>query len=112
LCLLRALIQSSTFTRSYWPRAAPASSSPVMIVVPKILLAAADRAVRGEVQVLADAAIVSKASVEMATQVVPRTFFYFARIDALAAFDDALAAFIDDSDARPRREARAGCGRG
>ena len=35
----------------------------------------------------------------VAAAVVPRPFFYFPKIDALAAFNDAMAAFIDDSAA-------------
>jgi hypothetical protein len=76
-------------------------SSRAVTSLPSVLLAATERAVRGEVQVLADAALVAEASLDLATQAVPRTFFYFARIDALASFDDAMAAFIDDSAAEP-----------
>jgi hypothetical protein len=81
--------------------ALPVYTSAAVIVFPDILFAATDRVVGDDVQVVADAAVVSETTVRLATQVVPRTFCYFARIDALAYFDDALAAFIGDSAAQP-----------
>jgi hypothetical protein len=74
-------------------------SRPVTAAAPAATVAAVGAAVGGA-RAAGRAADFVVAEVQAAAMVMPRTFFYFPRIDAAAAFNDAMAAFIADSAGR------------
>jgi hypothetical protein len=74
--------------------------SPVSAAVPAAGVAMVEAA-GGPARVVADLGQTVAAGVQTAAVVLPRTFFYFPRIDP-AAFNDAMAAFITDSVATPK----------
>jgi len=71
-----------------------------------VIAASVETATTAGAHVVARGADVVAGAVETAVgQLVPRRFFHIARVDALAAFNDAMAAFVDESATLPRAAA-------